>query len=126
MLIRFTLSEEDHAKYGGDASVTLDTDQLADLDYDRLAELERDIRRDDTSIAKILAMEWPEMSALGIRGMIWLARQLAGIEKPFWPGFKPKAMKASFEIVQRGGDANPPAGGSSEPPSAKAKPSKKA
>lgn len=118
MKLSFRLSDADREKYGGDEWVHLDTDRLADLGYDRLDELERDIRRDDdTSIARILALEWPRTSMLGYRGMAWLARQASGLDKPAWRGFKPDVMNATFRVNV--GDADPPASGSSEPPSAK-------
>ncbi len=117
MKVSLRLSDADREKYGGDEWVHLETDSIADLGYDRLTELEREIRRhDETSIARILGVEWPDTTMLGMRGMVWLARQLAGVRKPLWPDFKPDVLG----IVQKlnRSDASPPAGGSSEPPSA--------
>lgn len=124
MKVSFKLSDADRERYGGDEWVHFDSDRLADLGYDRLAELERDLKRyDDTSILRIMAYEWPKPTFLGARGMAWLARQLSGAEKPAWPDFKPDILGLTFE-VNRAGDADPPTGGSSEPPSAKTAPEK--
>jgi hypothetical protein len=118
MRIRFKLSDADREKWGGDEWLMLDTDKVgADLGYDRIAELEREIRKDDntTSIGKILAIELVNFTALGMRGGLWLARQVNGLDKPAWSDFKPNPLGARFVIDT--GDDDPPAGGSSEPPS---------
>lgn len=118
MRIRFRLSDKDRERYGGDEWVVFDDSQLADLGYDRLAELERDIKRhEDSSIMRIAVVEWPRLSMLGFRGLSWIARQLAGFEKPAWTDFKPDVLGMNFNVLA-GDDADPPAGGSSEPPSA--------
>lgn len=131
MKVSFRLSDADREKWGGDEWTTVDTDKLPDLGYDRLDELERDMKRyDKTSITKILAWEWPHASMLGQRGMAWLARQVCGFTEPAWPDFKPDVLGGlTFEINRaddESADADPPAGGSSEPPSAKSARSKRA
>ncbi len=119
MKVSFKLSDADRERYGGDEWVHVDTNRLADLGYDRLSELERDMKRyDDTSIVRIIGPEWRNMSMLGVRGMAWLARQVSGSEKPAWPDFKPDALNMTFKL-DAGDDADPPADGSLEPPSAK-------
>lgn len=115
MRIRFKLSDADRQKYGGDEWVLFDSAKLTALGYDKLAELEQDIKADRTSISQIIALEWPRITVLGVRGMVWLARQLNGFDKPAWPDFKPDIIDIDFESVA--GDADPPTGGSSEPPS---------
>lgn len=125
MKVSFRLSDADREKYGGDEWVHFDDHLLADLGYDRLVELERYISRDGTSIAQIAAVEWPRMTVVGIRGMIWLARQLAGLTDPAWPDFKPDVLGSTFKLDD-GDDADPPGGGSSEPPSEKTSPTKSA
>ena len=112
------MSIEDREKYGGDEWVVFDSSQLADLGYDQQAELEKPLRRDDTSIARIVGLEFPENSALGFRGMVWLARQLSGLDKPAWADFKPNPFGrgVSFKI-DTGDDADPLPDGSSGTPS---------
>lgn len=125
--VHLRMSDADRKEYGGDEWVVFDTSQLADLGYDALAELEKPLRGDDTSITRIIGTEFIELnSALGFRGMVWLGRQLSGLKKPAWPGFKPNpyAPGVTFRI-DMGGDADPPAGGSSEPPSEETTPARK-
>lgn len=122
MAISLCMSEKDRALYGGEEWVTLDHAQLADMDYEQLAALERPMRKhDDISLAKLLGVEWPDKTVLGIRGALWLALRLSGAEKLAWEDFKPNTMNVDFKVV----DAVPPTGGSSEPPSAKGARSKK-
>lgn len=119
MKVSFKLSEKDRQQYGGDEWFHINTDELADLGYDRLSALEKEIRReDDTSIPRILAIEWPNTTMLGVRALAWLALRTSGQEKPDWKDFKPDIM-ATFFKIDAGDDADPPAGGSSEPPSGK-------
>lgn len=118
MKVSFRLSDADRERFGGDEWIHIDTDVFADLGYDRLSPLEREIRRtDDTSIARILAVEWPDTSMLGMRGIVWLARQFSGLKEPAWPDFKPDVLGILQKLGPR--DADPPVGGSSESPSDK-------
>jgi hypothetical protein len=125
MKVRFQQTTEDRERYGGDEWIHIDTNQLPSLGYDRLAELERDMKHyDDTSLARILSVEWSTTSMLGMRGVLWLARQTSGLDKPAWNDYKPDVLGTYF-VIDRGGDqADPPAGGSSEPPSEKTAPAK--
>ena len=127
MKVSFRLSDDDRERYGGDEWVSLDTDGLADLGYDRLNALEKDIRREeDTSIPRILAIEWPRTTMLGYRALSWIARQAAGLDKPDWKGYKPDIINATFRIDRGGDGGDPPVDGSSEQPSEKTSPAKNA
>ena len=118
MKVHLRMSEADRKKYGGEEWIVFDSSQLADLGYDKQAEIEKPLRGDDTSIARIIGREFPENTALGFRGMVWLARQMAGLEKPGWPDFKPNPFAPGVTFtIELGDDADPLPHGSSEPPS---------
>lgn len=114
--IKLRLSDQDRARYGGPEWTVYDDDEILNLDYEQLASLERDmLASDNLTLIKLILVEWPRRSALGIRGMLWLTRQLAGQTEPRWNDFKPHVMQADVDRVA--GDAVPPPDGSSPPPS---------
>lgn len=126
MIFEFRLSDEDRERWGGPEWVPLDVDSLASLGFDKLWTLERPMKRSDgLTLSLLLSEEWPSFSMMGVRGMNWIARQLAGEYKPDWDDFKLDVINSTFRTV-KADDADPPAGGSSEPSLEKATRSKKA
>lgn len=129
MRYEFKLGAKDHDKYGGPEWVAFDPDKLAQMDWDELAELERDILIENSlSLASLLAFHWPLKTALGFRGVQWIARQLAGITEPGWSDFKPNTLATDYRSVPDPAEAKPaqdddedggpvPPDGSSPPPS---------
>lgn len=109
--IELKLDPRDQETYGGPEWVKLDRDAVDDLPFSELGRIEREM---GVSITHLFAAEFAKGTALGIKGVVWLARQLAGETESF----------VDFDIRVRrvrhrraGGDANPPAPGSSEPSS---------
>ncbi len=124
-MYQLKLSPKDHERYGGPEVFVIDGKRsLTDLDYDQLVELERDmLKHDGLTLARLFGEEWPKLTTLGIRGMVWVARQLAEITEPKWVDFKPNTVAIEMRMAEDG-DAVPPTGGSSEPTSTQA-PSKR-
>lgn len=108
----FRLDPRDQEKYGGPEWVTFDRDQLDDTPYDELHRWETQL---GTSVSHILIREFPRATALGLKGVVWLARQMAGVTEPGFANFNIRTQRVTSRAT--GGDANPPALGSSEPPS---------
>jgi hypothetical protein len=109
--VEFSLDPRDRETYGGPEWVVFDRDALDDLTFSDLNRYEKQL---GVSIAHLLTGEFAKATALGIKGVVWLARQMAGQDESF----------ASFDIRTRrvrhraaGADAGPPVSGSSEPSS---------
>lgn len=113
-VIKLRLCDADRQKWGGPEWTFYDDETFLNLDYDRLAVLERDmLDADKLTLIKLVLIEWPRRSILGIRGMLWLTRQMAGAHEPKWNDFKPNVLQADVERVE--GDVIPPPDGSSPP-----------
>lgn len=110
MANEFTLDERDRDKFGGPEWVTFDTAELDEVPFDQLSKWEQAM---GTSIAQLVSRELPRASALGIKGVVWLARQMAGHAEPTFTDFNIRTRLVRYRPV--GGDARPPASGSSEP-----------
>lgn len=109
--VEFSLDPRDQEKYKGPEWVLFDRDALDDLAFSELNRYEKQL---GVSIAHLITREFANGTALGIKGVVWLARQMAGHEETF----------AALDIRTRrvrhraaGVDAGPPASGSSEPSS---------
>ncbi len=103
--VRYRLSEEDRAKFGGPEWVTFDREKLFELDANYLVELEQSI---GMTIGRFLAASMMG-SALGTKAMIFLARKLdAGLKEDF-AAFNPHIFKADSEPVgeEEAEDADP-------------------
>lgn len=122
MPTEFRLCDEDLAQYGGPEWVPFDRDQLHDVPFDELHKWEK-----ETGIGTVvlLAGEFAEGTALGIKGVIWLARKMNKVDTVPFKDFNIKTLKARYRDPLAGDDAVPPDGGSSEP-SSETKRSKKA
>lgn len=109
--IELKLDPRDWEKYGGPEWVTFDREVVDDMPFSDLNRIEQQL---GVSITHLVTREFAKGTALGIKGVVWIARQAAGETESF----------AEFDIRTRrvrhrrpGGDANPPAPGSSEPSS---------
>lgn len=109
MATEFTLDPRDRERFGGPEWVTFDRDAIDDLPFDQLDKWEREL---GTSIAQLLAVEFPRASARGIKGVVWLARQMSSANEPVFADFniRPRLVRHRAS----GSDARPPALGSSE------------
>lgn len=117
-LIEIRLGDEDIERFAPDGCpewVPFDRDALDDAPFDVLHPLEKEMREtdEDLSIQKIIYFEWVGMTALGIKGAVWLAWKFAGIDTPPWSEFNIRTNRARF--MRNDDDADPPASGSSEP-----------
>jgi hypothetical protein len=111
MAVEFQLDPRDQETYGGPEWVVFDKDALDDLAFADLTRYEREL---GVSISHLLAGEFAKATALGIAGVVWLARQMAGVEESF-RDFNIRTRRVRHR--RAGGDASPPALGSSEPSS---------
>lgn len=110
--IKLRLCDEDRERWGGPEWTVYDDEEFLRLNYDQLAALERDlVAADNVPLIKLILIEWPRRTVLGIRGMLWLTRQLAGVTEPKWNDFKPQVFQADVERVS-GDDVVPPPDGS--------------
>jgi len=113
--IELKLGAKDLAQYGGPEWLRFDPDTLADMSYDELEALEAPIRGEDgLTLAFMLKLEWRAQTLRGIRAMHWIARQVTGLPDPEYAQFKPNPLATDF---REAADVDPPAPGSSEPPS---------
>lgn len=110
MAIEFKLDPRDQEKYGGPEWVSLDREQLDDLPFATLHRWEQQL---GISIAQLLADEYRRATARGIAGVVWIARQMAGVDTPF----ADFAIRPRKVLQRAAGDADPPADGSTEPSS---------
>lgn len=108
----FRIDPRDREKHGGPEWVTFDRDALDDTPFDQIYEWEKQV---GMGLSSLLVNEFARGTALGIKGVVWLARQMAGISEPSFADFDIRPRRVASRAV--GGDANPPALGSSEPSS---------
>lgn len=77
---RFRLCDEDRAEFGGPEWVELDRSRLESA---RAAELERIERDTSQPISVVLDALNGQLTAVGVRALIWIAREHAGLKTPF-------------------------------------------
>lgn len=99
------LGDADREKFGGPEWIEFDARALDDIPFDVQHPWEEQM---GISIPMLL-LRFAEMRAIGIKGMIWLGRQLAGIEAP---GFKAFNIQVRQVRVKKAADADPPGRGS--------------
>lgn len=112
MTTQYRLHVSDRKQHDLPEWIAFDRDKLDDTPYSVLAEWEREMG------AKVLAIvhtEWPERSALGVKGYMWLALKLAGGVCPNWSDFDIRVTGIKQKIEQEAAD---PLEDSSRPPSA--------
>jgi len=114
MPLQLTMGKDDQAKYGGPEWVTLDLSKLDEIDFDELDAIERQLldlwKR---SIPMFLSYEFYEDTARGLRGGVWLARKLAGIETPDLADFQIKTRQIRARAVKAEADVIPPSSSTS-------------
>ena len=122
MSTELRLCDEDRKAHGDESTpewVTFDKDALDELPFDQLHAWEREM---GVSAVLLVGREFATFTALGIKGVVWLAWKMAGLETPDFEDFNIKTMKVEYKTtkparVRKGADADPPADGSSEPSS---------
>lgn len=110
MATDFRIDPRDRETYGGPEWVTFDREALDDVAFDQLNRWERAI---GISIVHLLTVEFPKVSALGVKGVVWLGRQMSGITEPGFGEFNIRTRLVRHRPSS--GDADPPSNGSSEP-----------
>lgn len=117
MATEFRLSDEDLATYGEGKPewVTFDRDKLTRIPFDQLYPWEEEIKEQtDRGIAILLATEYAGFTGLGIKVVVWLTWQINGLEPPPFKDFNIQPLAVTHRPVKaKGGDAVPPARGSS-------------
>lgn len=109
MPTEFTLDQRDRDKFGGPEWVLFDVAELDEVPFDQLNKWELEM---GVSAAQIVGRELGRASAIGIKGAVWLARQMSGHADPKFAAFNIRPRLVRYREV---GDARPPASGSSEP-----------
>lgn len=131
MATELRLCDEDQKQYAPEGApewVTFDRDMLEDVPFDEQHAWEMEIKRQHpgASLLQIILSEFPSFSALGIKGVVWLAWKMAGLDTPKFKDFNIKTMKVRYATpdaaepesdIDEGDDADPPSDGSSEPSS---------
>lgn len=97
--VKYRLSEEDRAKFGGPEWVTFDRRELFKLDANELMEIEAAM---SATIGQFLVSS-AQGSTFGVKGMIWLARRFAGMKEQF-STFAPHIFQCDSEIVSEEGE----------------------
>jgi hypothetical protein len=77
--VQYRLSDEDRAKFGGPEWVTFDRRKLFELDANELMKIESEM---NLTIGQFLAAS-AQSSALGTKGMLWVARRFTGMKESF-------------------------------------------
>lgn len=123
------VSDEDRKEYGDENTpewVTFDAGVLEATPFDQLHPWEREMGIS----AVMLIREFASFTALGIKGVVWLAWMMNGLKPGPFEDFNIKTMQVNAVDAKRraasakrrnakGGEADPPARGSSEPSSEK-------
>jgi hypothetical protein len=92
--VRYKLSDEDAQKFAGPEWVTFDRRIVFHMDANELMEIEEAM---NVTIGRFL-MASLQGSAFGIKGMVWLARRMAGIKEDF-KEFNPHIFELTSEKV---------------------------
>lgn len=114
MTTQYRLSAKDREQHNLPEWISFDRDKLDDTPYSVLVEWEREM---GAKVLIIVSTEWPERSALGIKGYMWLALKLAGGDCPSWASFDIRVTGIKQKIEQPEADASPLEEDSSQPPS---------
>lgn len=110
MTAQFALDPRDQEKYGGPEWVTWDLAVLDDTPFDQIHRWETQL---GMGIGALLTREFARGTAMGVKGVIWLARQMSDVPEPSFADFNIRVRRIRSRAPR--GDANPPASGSSEP-----------
>lgn len=108
MATQFSVCPEDREKFGIPEWVTFDKDALDDVPFDELDPWDQEMK--DTlgaSINTFLAKEFLEATARAIKGIVWLAAKLDGVDGLKLAELNIKTRKVRMRAV-RPADADPP------------------
>lgn len=114
MSVEYCLHATDRETHGLPEWVAFDRDKLDDTPFSVLAEWEKEM---GAKVLIILHVEWPERSALGVKGYMWLALKLAGGVCPSWAAFDIRVTGIKQKIELPEVTDGPLAEASSQPPS---------
>lgn len=111
--MRLRMAPEDRETYGGPEWLDDDatTEALNDLDLDALMDIEGEVKSElGMTLNRLTATGFINWEIPHIRGRLWLALRMAGVEVDL-ADFKPaKILRTALEVPKRGGgDARPPA-----------------
>lgn len=116
-LIELRLGDDDMKEYAPEGApewTPHDREALDDAPFDVLRPWEKEIRQtDDTSIQKLVYVEFPSATGIGIKAAVWLSWKMSGLDTPSWAEFNLKPNRVRWHSSED--DADPPASGSSEP-----------
>lgn len=119
MATEFALCKEDQEKFGGPKWVAFDRAALDELPFDELDPWEKQvIEHAGIGLTVLIYREFANGTQLGIKGVVWLARQMAGLTEPSFVDFNIKSRKVELRVVKPKGDNIPPTAASSETSSA--------
>lgn len=110
MGVTLKLSAADRKRLGAPDELRFDRSALDEVPSSTLIGWESQLPN-TTSVYQICTLEWPRFTSLGMRGVAWLAWQLAG-GAPDWDAFDPATTGIRFTI-SKDGDIIPPAVGPS-------------
>lgn len=110
MAVQLKLSPADRKRLSAPDVLTFDRQALDAVPASVLTDWEAQLPR-TTSIYQICVLEWPRFTSLGMRGVAWLAWQMAG-DAPTWEEFDISTTGLRFTISKD--DADPPADGPSD------------
>lgn len=112
-MVQLKLGADDWDTFGGPEWIDFDIHALNDLPFNVTDPWEREIRGplgSGPSIRQIVHVEVRDDTAVGIKGIVWLARKMAGIDAPSWEAFNIKTMQVRSRATP---DVDPPTAGSS-------------
>lgn len=92
---RFRLCDEDQQEFGGPEWVTLDFDTFVNARAKQLERIEREL---GVPLRQIVAAIQGEGSIIGIRALVWIARDQNGLRTPF-KDFDIRTMRVDAEVV---------------------------
>lgn len=112
--VEFKLADVDQEKYGGPEWVPFDELDLDDIPFEQIDAWDKQFF--PSSACLVVGSELSRVTALGVTGTVWLARQMAGVPTPPFAEFRIKyRLVRRREVVPEGADVDPPV--SSPPPS---------
>jgi hypothetical protein len=105
--VEFKLAEVDQEKYGGPEWVPFDELGLDDIPYEQIDTWDKQLFPSSASL--VVGSELNRVTALGVTGTVWLARQIAGIPTPPFAEFRIKyRLVRRREVTPEGADVDPP------------------
>jgi hypothetical protein len=114
MPTQFGLCAEDQGKYGCPQWVTYDKDRLDDIPFDELDPWDREMLDVfGCSINELLTLEFMKSTGRSIKGLVWLACKMNGVDVGKLADFNIRTRKVRMRAA-KAGDAGPPLPSSSD------------